>query len=1026
MDISNIDENRQSRSIATFGIENIKKFSKLKIFIYGVSGIGLEAAKNLILTGIKSLTIYDDTISRTEDLSWNFFLDEEDIGKKRRDEAVLEKLKDLNEYVEIIVEKNIEKALNNNDIIVITVIKTTEEICKINDFCRKNKKGFLYANSFGLTGFIFSDFGEHIVSDEDGETNQKLFISSIKENIIENKIEFTIVKDENDGIDNEKYVIFKEIEGMEKLNHLEPTKIYKLDTNRYYINYNQSLGTNYIKGGIIEEVKKPMKIKYRSYRDYMKTPNNIVELDGSKKDRNCLIHCFILSIQKFYDKHKKIPEINNRKESEEILIFSNEFYLNFKNEGNELFKKSKSFDKNFIQKLSMIIECQIPSDISFLGGILAQEILKFSGLYKPLNQAFYYNNFITIENSGKNNVGTLYEKDRYYYENIVYGDYIINKLKSLNIFIIGAGALGCEIMKLLALMGASTNKNSNIIITDNDSIELSNLNRQFFFKKQHIGKNKASICCEEVKKINKDLNCIALDKLVNHNSENFFIDEFWSNLDIVILAVDNTTARRFIDKKCTAYNIKLIEIGTQGVNASSSIIVPHITSCYNDLKISNKKEIPQCTLKYYPLTIVHCIEYAKQKFDDFFHYNIKDALQFSKLNFDLLNEESKENFQKLMNIKYILKILINRSFEDCLNLAINDFYYFFNYNIRDLLNDFPPDFKKKDGTFFWNGDKRMPKEINFDVNDENQVNFIYYYAYLLAKNLKIDSKDKKYSKKYISENLIETKKILTTYEVKEQIQNIMEENQKEFGSLNLDEFKNFVYDEFEKDDDTNHHIDFLTAFSNLRPKNYGIEKCDRNIVKFIAGKIIPAISTTTASACGFMMSQIYVLIRKDFTIQDLRKINFSLSTPFFNIAKPSKPLIISNKIDKETKIEIKVPFDFNIWDKIEIKGSLTVKQLTNELIKKYGFSFDFDGLYTIHEVSIIKDDNDYEKLIEDLYFSNILKESKINNDLINKMGINKNDIFNNIYIKYYGSIDDRITILFPTIKYTYKKNINNN
>lgn len=1020
MDISNIDENRQSRSIVTFGFENIKKFSKLKIFIYGISGIGLEAAKNLILIGIKSLTIFDDTITKFEDLSWNFFLDEEDIGKKRRDETVLGKLKDLNEYVEVLVENDIEKALNNNDIIVITVIKTTEELYKINDFCRKNKKGFLYANLFGLTGFIFSDFGEHIISDEDGEANQKLFISSIKENIIENKIEFTVVKDENDGIDNEKYVIFKEIEGMEKLNHLEPTKIYKLDTNRYYINYNQSLG-NYIKGGIIEEVKIPVKIQYRSYKNYMKNPNNIVELDGSKKDRNCFIHCFILSIQKFYDKYKKIPEVNNRKESERILNYSNEFYLNFKNEGNELFKKSKFFDKDFIEKLSMIIECQIPSDISFIGGILAQEILKFSGLYKPLNQILYYNNFITIENLRKNNVENLYNKDRYYYEKIIYGDDIINKLKNLNIFIIGAGALGCEIMKILALMGASTNKNSNIIITDNDSIELSNLNRQFFFKKKHIGKNKASICCEEVKKINKDLNCIALDKFVNHNSEDFFIDEFWSNLDIVILAVDNTTARRLIDKKCTAYNIKLIEIGTQGVNASSSIIVPLMTSCYNDLKISTKKQIPQCTLKYYPLTNVHCIEYAKQKFDDFFQYNIKDTLQYSKLKFDPLNEEIKENFQKVMTIKYILKILKNKSFKDCLDLAINEFYYLFNYNIRDLLNDFPPDFKKKDGTLFWNGDKRMPIEISFDINDENQVDFIYYYAYLIAKNLKINIKDKKNSKEYISQNLIETKKILTTNEIKEQTQKLMLENQKEFESLNLEEFRNINYDEFEKDNDSNHHIDFLTAFSNLRAKNYGIEKCDRNMVKFIAGKIIPAISTTTASACGFMMSQIYVLIRKDFTIQDLRKINFSLSTPFFNIAKPSKPIIFSNKIDKETKLETKVPFDFNIWDKIEIKGNLTVKQLTNELIKNYSFSFDFDGLYTIDEVSIIKDENDYEKLIEDLYFSNIPKKNNNNNELINKMGINKNDIYGNIYIKYYGSIDDTTTVLFPTIKYTYKK-----
>ena len=68
----------------------------------------------------------------------------------------------------------------------------------------------------------------------------------------------------------------------------------------------------------------------------------------------------------------------------------------------------------------------------------------------------------------------------------------------MNIFIVGAGALGCEIMKLFALMGVSTEGNSSIIIADNDSIELSNLNRQFFFKGNHIGKSKFIICCHEV------------------------------------------------------------------------------------------------------------------------------------------------------------------------------------------------------------------------------------------------------------------------------------------------------------------------------------------------------------------------------------------------------------------------------------------------------------------------------------------------------------------------------------------------
>ncbi|KAI4964948.1 hypothetical protein ZWY2020_057819 [Hordeum vulgare] len=119
--------------------------------------------------------------------------------------------------------------------------------------------------------------------------------------------------------------------------------------------------------------------------------------------------------------------------------------------------------------------------------------------------------------------------------------------------------------------------------------------------------------------------------------------------------------------------------------------------------------------------------------------------------------------------------------------------------------------------------------------------------------------------------------------------------------------------QFEKDDDTNFHMDLIAGLANMRARNYGIQEVDKLKAKFIAGRIIPAIATTTAMATGLVCLELYKVLAGDHPVEDYCNTFANLALLMFSMAEPVPP--------KEMKHQ---DMRWTVWDRWSIKGNITV------------------------------------------------------------------------------------------------------
>lgn len=221
-----------------------------------------------------------------------------------------------------------------------------------------------------------------------------------------------------------------------------------------------------------------------------------------------------------------------------------------------------------------------------IGGVVAQEVMKAcSGKFTPIQQYVYFDAIecLPVEDLTEEEcqpLGCRYDK-----QIAVFGRTFQERLGSLRFFVVGAGAIGCEYLKNFAMIGLGAGEKGQVVVTDMDLIEKSNLNRQFLFRPADVQKPKSHTAAAAIRRMNKDINVVAHENRVGPEVENTYDDDFYDKLDGVANALDNMDARTYMDRKCVYYRKFLIDSGTLGTLGNTQVECKTFPPNHNEINV---------------------------------------------------------------------------------------------------------------------------------------------------------------------------------------------------------------------------------------------------------------------------------------------------------------------------------------------------------------------------------------------------------------------------------------------------------
>jgi len=431
----NTQDHRYSRQSYTIGQDAQTKLSNASVLIIGYNSLAQEIIRNMALIGVAKIDIFVNTNLKQNYSTTGLYY------KCNNGLIPLDDLNKLNPTVEIncvnILDEDNEldkkKIINKYNLIILTN-SIIDDAININRITHKFNIPFIMCGTYGLVGYMFNDFGENfVINDIDGETSEPLILESIDGKLLKFKDEHklsqgdTILVTNLDGSEIELGVYRKKSPLL-----VELTSVPSQNKN------------DYVK---ILRKKISQKFSFESLKKNIDNPSHVVSDWSVGLDRSVLLHKLHLFLDKYFSDFNELPKPWSIPDWEI-------FYEKYLNKPDNNFNNS---DLLLAKKFCFTLRGDVLPICSIIGGIVSHEILKvLAHKYIPIQQ-WYYMDYLDLVLDSEINDYSDYTSRNYKtktkYDGLVnvFGKKFLESIQNTVPFVVGSGAIGCELVKNLGM-----------------------------------------------------------------------------------------------------------------------------------------------------------------------------------------------------------------------------------------------------------------------------------------------------------------------------------------------------------------------------------------------------------------------------------------------------------------------------------------------------------------------------------------------------------------------------------------------